>query len=238
MRYVGICLCFVMAGVYAPSSFSEDDLWFSEIALGAVATSGNTEERNIKVRLDSTRDNSLTRYKQKFHLNVLNNNKDEEVTAQKFYGAYELAYKLDGNDSIFGRVSYEDDRFNGFDYQADVTVGYNREMMSNESQVLNLNAGIGARFSEFELGGKEEELIVRLGGDFTWKVSANAVFMQSVSAEIGSDSTISRSETALSSDIVGNLAMKLALNIKHQSEVPFGNDKTDTETSMTVVYKF
>lgn len=69
-------------------------------------------------------------------------------------------------------------------------------------------------------------------------MSANAVFMQSISTEIGSDSTISRSESALSSDIVGNLAMKLALNIKHQSEVPVGNEKTDTETSMTIVYKF
>lgn len=237
VNYFNICIGFVLSCIFSPYSFS-DDLWFSEIALGAVATSGNTQERNIKLRLDATRDNASTAYRHKFHFNILNNNADDEQTAQKFYSAYALDYKLDGNNAIFGRASYEDDQFNGFDYQAGITFGYSNEVMSTETKIFNLNAGLGMRFSQFELAGREDEFIFRTGGDFTWKLSPNAVFKQSISTEIGSDSTISRSESALSSDIVGNLAMKLALNIKHQSEVPTGNDKTDTETSMTLVYKF
>ena len=164
MKYFGICIGFVLGCIFSPYSFSDDDLWFSEIALGAVATSGNTKERNIKLRMDATRDNASTRYKHKFHFNILNNNADDEQTAHKFYGSYELDYKLDGSNGIFGRVSYEDDRFNGFDNQADITFGYNREVMSTETKVLNLNAGLGMRFSKFELAGREDEFIFRTGG--------------------------------------------------------------------------
>jgi putative salt-induced outer membrane protein YdiY len=32
--------------------------------------------------------------------------------------------------------------------------------------------------------------------------------------------------------------MKLALTVKNQSEVPVGRKKTDTETSVTLVYTF
>ena len=68
MKYFSIYIGFVLGCIFSPHSFSDDDLWLSEIALGAVATSGNTKERNIKLRLDATRDNASTRYKHKFHL--------------------------------------------------------------------------------------------------------------------------------------------------------------------------
>ena len=56
--------------------------------------------------------------------------------------------------------------------------------------------------------------------------------------EIGKELTTTRSETSLETNIVGNLAMKLAINMKHNSDVLPGKDKTDTESTVTVVYRF
>ena len=56
--------------------------------------------------------------------------------------------------------------------------------------------------------------------------------------EIGEELTTTRSETSLETNIVGNLAMKLAVNVKHNSDVLPGKDKTDTESTVTVVYRF
>ena len=229
----------VFAGTFFSGTILADDaLWFSEIALGGVATTGNTDERNLKLRIVAKRDNSSTRFAQKFHIDALNNSKDKVKTAQKIYGFYELDYKLQNNSAIYGRVSYEDDRFSGFDYQADLTMGYDRQLFENKKMLLKGNLGVGVRVSQLEVGDRENEVILRVGGDYRWQLSSNSVFEQILSAEIGSDATIMRSETSLSSDIVGNLAMKLALNVKHQSEVPVGSEKTDTETSVTLVYKF
>ena len=228
----------LLAILTASSAYADEDLWFSEIALGAVATTGNTDERNLRLRIEAKRDNSLTRFAQKFYFDMLNNSKDKVKTAQKFYGFYELDYKLLDNSAIYGRISYEDDRFSGFDYQADLTMGYKRQLFQSEKMVLSGNLGVGVRVSQLEVGDREDELIVRIAGDYSWQFSPNAVFEQVLSTELGSDSTITRSETSLSSSIIGNLAMKLALNVKHQSEVPLDNEKTDTETSVTLVYKF
>ena len=79
---------------------------------------------------------------------------------------------------------------------------------------------------------------MRIAFDYVYNISESGVFKQSLSSEIGSDSTISRSETSLSANISGNLAMKVALNINNNSEVPVGTEKTDTETAITLVYSF
>ena len=131
-----------------------------------------------------------------------------------------MDYKLQGSHSVFGRVAYEDDRFSGFDYQIDSTLGYNRLLLESDGVELKGAIGAGFRVSEFETGGSESEVIVRFAGDFVWHLSTSATFRQMLSTEIGPESTITRSETSLSTDILSNLAMKLSLNIKHQSEVP------------------
>ena len=55
---------------------------------------------------------------------------------------------------------------------------------------------------------------------------------------ISQDLTTTRSETALTANIVGALAMKLALVVRHNSEVIEGKEKTDTESTVTLVYRF
>jgi len=47
--------------------------------------------------------------------------------------------------------------------------------------------------------------------------------------EIGEELTTTRSETSLETNIVGNLAMKLDITVKHNSDVLPDKDKTDTE---------
>ncbi len=69
-------------------------------------------------------------------------------------------------------------------------------------------------------------------------MSDNATFKEAFRSQIGDFQTVSRSETSLSADVLNDLALKLGLYVRHTSEVPAGRDKTDTETSMTLLYKF
>ena len=210
--------------------------WTNEVELGFVGTSGNTDTENLKFRADSLA--NLEQWKHSVHFDSLRATTDGEVTAQKVYAFYQGDYKLGEDRSMFGRVAYDNDRLSGFNYQADVSLGYSQRIFTTATSYLTGDAGVGMRVSEFDSGDKDEEPIVRLAALYLWDVSDNAVFRQKLSTEIGSDSTVSRSDSSIKATIIGSLSMKLALVVKHNSVVPVERKKTDTETSITLVYGF
>lgn len=215
---------------------SEDSIWASEVEVGAVYATGNTEETNFKFRGEAVRDGEV--YENSYKLDVVNSSQDGVKTAQKFYGVYQLDRKLNDVSSIFGRIAYEDDKFSGFDSQIDLTLGYSRDLISTEIHELEASAGVGYRQSELVTGGSEDEVIVTLSGDYSWNVSDNSIFKQALRVQIGDFATVTRTETSLTANVLDNLALKLALYVKNTSEVPAGRDKTDTETAMTLLYQF
>ena len=218
-----------------PSGYA-DSIWSIEVELGAVLTSGNTEEENLKFRTDSSRETD--RFKQTIHGDTLRSSQAAATSAQRMYVHYKADYKFDDDRSLFARISYEDDRFSGFDYQPDLTAGYSRKLLGTDVHSLAADIGLGFRRSEAESGMREDEMIVRLEARYSWQVSDNAKFQQLLSLEAGNAATISRSETSLQTSAAGNLAMKLSLNVKNNSDVPVGREKTDTATSVTLVYSF
>jgi len=215
---------------------ANDSIWSTGVEVGAVFTTGNTKSDNVKVKVDSTREGE--KYRNNVHFDTLRSSKDSTKTAQKLYGSYQLDFKFDDDRSLFGRVAYEDDLFSGYDYQADLSVGYSQRLIHDEIHSLSADVGVGYRSSGLAGGGDESEGLLRLAGKYTWKISENALFKQLLSTELGSQSNITRSESSLQTTVVGDLAMKLTVAMKHNSDVPAGSKKTDTESSVTLVYQF
>jgi putative salt-induced outer membrane protein YdiY len=56
--------------------------------------------------------------------------------------------------------------------------------------------------------------------------------------DIGDELTVSRFEVGLESNIIDRLATKIAFQARNTSKVPVGNKKTDTLTSVSLVYSF
>lgn len=229
-------ICIFFFGLLSLAAYGEEKLWHSEIALGLVMTTGNTDEENINGRGDFTRDSE--KWRQKFHADILRSSKNNELTAQKLYASTKADYKFGDEQFFFGRVSYEDDRFSGFDRQIDFTLGYGQSLLETDKLKIEAHVGPGYRWSEFNDGASEGEAIVRIAGDLHWNLSDTAVFEQVLSTEIGSDATISRSVSSLKTAILKQLAMKLSYTVKHNSKAPGATHKTDTEISVTLVYRF
>lgn len=226
-------MCVASLNAYAAS---EDSIWANEIEVGANYSTGNTEETNLTLRGEAIRSGEV--YKQTFQLDVENGSQNDRTTEESFYFVYRLDRSLSENSTIFGRFGYEDDRFSGYEYRVDLVGGYSRDFIKNEVHALTGSLGLGFRESELDTGDTEDEVIVTLEGNYVWNISANAVFKQVLRSEIGDFQTVSRSESSLTSNILDDLALRFAFNVKHTSEVPAGRDKTDTETSMTMLYKF
>ncbi len=211
-------------------------LWKGEGEFGYVATSGNTETENLKAKLGLVNDREKWRHSAT--LEALNESDSETTTAERYAAIWQSDYKMGEFDYLFGRLEYETDKFSGYDYRTSEVLGYGRRVLKRENMTLDLEAGPGARQSKLENGDSESEAILRLAGKYIWKISDHAKFTQDLSFDIGEEATISKSVSALQSNVIGNLAMRLSYTVENTSEVPVGVDKTDTQTALSLVYEF
>lgn len=215
-----------------------------EAELGVLLTSGNTEETKVNSRLALKHETQLWRNTGEFSSRYTE--AEDETTAEEYQAALESDYKFDDQQYWFVRGSWEDDRFSGYDFESTLSTGYgNRVWQEGERSFLDLSAGLGYRYNKLEAlnadgDDAEEEAIARLAAHFDYALSETALFRQKLSTEIGLDenNTISQSETALQTSIAGSLSMKAAFRVKHVSDTPPGTDKTDTETSLSLLYGF
>ena len=206
------------------------------VEVGYVNTSGNTETKslNAKAKVEAL----YNKWRQTLQLEALNSSSENVTTAERYLGSLKSDYRFSKRDYAFGLLNYENDRFSGYDYRASATIGYGRRVIDTTPLWLELEVGPGARRSKLNDDGTQDEAVVRLAGSLGWQVSKTSLFEQDLSTEIGDDASISRSVSALSTQILGRLAMKLSYTYRYTSTVPEGVKKQDTETSVTLVYKF
>ncbi len=230
------CLYSIFALFSLNASAQQQSDITTEIELGAIFTSGNTENENIKYKVAVDWDKMDWDYR--FTSEGFRSSQSGISNAQRLYHTARANYTLSSISYVQGRLAYEADKFSGFESQSDATVSYGRSVLQNRTNMtLDLTAGVGVRRSETQLE-TNNEAIVRLAANYDWSLSETADFIQDFSVESGSDSSIYRSETGIQTAIMENLSMKFSVKVKHQSDVPINREKTDTETSITLVLSF
>ena len=210
--------------------------WNAEAELGIVNTTGNTETESfvLKARVINTRD----KWKHTVRGEALRKADNDVVSAERYFLSGKSQYTFRDRSYLYGLVTYEDDRFNGFDYQLLGVLGYGRTVWERETVKLDLEVGAGGRHSELDTGETNDEAVFRAAGDFEWKISESATFIQELSADVGQDATVTRSLTALTAKINSILSTRIAYQLRHTSKVPPGIEKTDTELTFTLVAKY
>ncbi|HTN35069.1 MAG TPA: DUF481 domain-containing protein [Marinobacter sp.] len=222
----------------------EGDNWEGEAELGVLISSGNTDESIVNTRLGLKHE--VERWRNLGEFSSKYSESNDETTAEQYEAMAETNYRFHEQNFWFLRGEYADDRFSGYDFESSASTGYgNRVWMEGERSFLDLSVGAGYRYNKLDEvnadgDDAEEEAIIRLAAKFDYALSENALFRQKLSAEIGLDENnrITQSETSLKTNIVGNLSMKAAFRVKHASQVPDDKKKTDTETSLSLLYGF
>ncbi len=231
----GLCSLLMVFSLHA--SAQEESSVATQLELGAIFTSGNTENENIKYKV--TVDwNQSENWDYQFTSDGFRSSQDGVSNAQRLYHTASGNHTINPDSYLQGRIAYENDKFSGFESQSDITVSYGRNMLQRRANMtLGLTAGIGIRRSETEFEA-QSVTIARLAANYGWNVSESADFIQDFSIETGSDSSIYRSETGIQTEIRENLSLKFSVKVKHQTEVPLNREKTDTETAITLVLNF
>ena len=217
--------------------------WSGGLEAGVNLVSGNTDEKTITSQMDVTRD--WSEWRQNVLFNTRYSEQDGQRTAERYQAATQLDYKFTDHDYVFVRGRYDDDSFDGFEFQASVTAGYGRRLWSLDENYFDLSVGGGYRYSRFEQpdpedGRRREEPIGRLAGDFRYRLAPTATFQQKAETEIGLDNSeyVARSVTSLQANLMASLALRLSYTVERESDVPEGTKNTDTITSLNLLYSF
>lgn len=228
--------CATLAILTPTLANAAESTWGGEAELGIVSTSGNTETSTIN--LNTKLENERAKWKHLVLFNTLHSSSEDDSTAERYVLIGKSDYKIDDISYAFGRFSYEDDRFSGFEYQATETLGYGRHLIQEPTLKIDVEGGPGMRQSKAENASSENEGILYLSGNLKWDISPTSLFTEDLFTEIGEDITITKSVTGLKSQINGDLAMRVTFTAKHTSKVPAEKKKVDTETAISLVYSF
>lgn len=228
-----ICLA-VSANTHAEAT-KKDLTWSAAAELGFIKTSGNSETETLNAKFNA--ETSYNLWTHKLLLNALKSASDDVRSAEKYRIEAQSDYALTDTSYIFGLANWENDNFSGLNYQAASVIGYGYKVLETETMELNLEAAPGYRITEDENNNDEEDAIIRLAEIFSWNISKTSTLDQNLKVESGDSNTETRFGIGMTNQINGSLSMKVGFNIKHNSDVAPGNDKTDRETAITLVYK-
>ncbi len=211
--------------------------WSGEIDLGASLVTGNTERTALsgsaRVILDRVR------WTHEFRARADFAEDQDETTEQRVFASLETNYKIDARLYIFGKASYEDDRFSGFDYRITETAGVGYRLIDTDDVTFKVELGPGARQTRIQATDEfENEAVGSLSGDFAWWVSEGAEVTEETSVIVGSERTTIDTTAAFTTEIVDPIAARFSFNLRHDTEVPAGSESTDTLTKASLVYKF
>ena len=214
----------------------EEEGLSGRVALGYLATSGNSESENLSLNFGGDY------YGEIWHHNLEGRAVRASTSGVTTAEAYGLSWQSDREfgekNYMYARGAWDKDKFSGYDQQIRELVGYGRHFIDTERHELNGEGGVGLRQSDLRDGTTEDESIARLSMDYTFQLSETAEFKQLLGIESGSDNTYTETVTSLSADVWGNLAVVLSYTIKRNSDVPVGTVKKDTFTSIALEYSF
>lgn len=208
-----------------------------EGSLGWISNKGNTNNDSLNADLKINLEKK--RWSHKIVVTAKKVRDEKIVTAERYLFTEKSDYTMSEHTYAFWSLRYDDDRFDGFEYQASASIGIGWKLLDREDHHFDLSLGAGYRQTELSLTGEDnDETIGRFSQHYDVRLSQSSELIQDLLVESGESNTTSEFTTAFKVSINGNLALKLSYNVKHNSNPPPGNVDRDRTTSANLVYGF
>ena len=221
---------------------SDDDLkqkgLAGQVEFGLSESRGNTEESSVRGKAEI--DYFVKEWRHNALIEAKRVKTDEETKDKRFLAGYQVDRKWSEVNYGFGNIEYENDKIRGFEDQVKLILGYGHSFIPSANSTLDTEIGPGYRWNQAGDGTKEWILSGAL--NFDWKMSDTSKFAEKFTVDSGSDNTVSRSETSITTTVIGALAMKLSLSVTHQTHPGMDDgvkkNKLDSVTAVTLLYGF
>ncbi|MCB1566347.1 MAG: DUF481 domain-containing protein, partial [Xanthomonadales bacterium] len=136
-------------------------------------------------------------------------------------------------------LRYEKDDFAPYENQTTFSLGYGHSFIKNERTELSAEVGPGYRRAKLaSTGNTESEVIARGVVDFKHSLTDTTDLVNNFLVEAGSDNTFMQNDFGVAVKISDAFALKAGLQARHNTDVAAGQKKTDTLTTVNLVYNF
>ncbi len=184
---------------------------------------------------------------------VVNTLKTYSATANRYEVGGSVGYKFDERSYLVGALRYENDDFSPYEYQAVASIGYGYTVLKTVSDELSFEVGPGYKryrkndLIEYPNGSStpvirtfasEGEVIGRGLIAYKHNLTDTTAFVDTLLVEAGSDNTFVQNDAGLSVSINKAFALKLAYQVRHNTDALPGVKKTDQLITTNLVYNF
>jgi len=216
-----------------------DDQWKDDFYLLAQRNKANVTIATLDTSTNPPTTINTTRY---------------DLTANRYETGASLGYKIDDHSYIVGAGRYEHDEFSPYDYQYILSIGYGYQVLKNAHDELAFEVGPGYKVvqpTSFYLTpvdpgspavkvqpDSDSQLAARGKMEYKHSFSGAVSFTDVLVVESASGNTFVQNDAGLSVKMNSHLALKAALQTRHNSEVTAGFKKTDELFTTNLVYGF
>lgn len=210
--------------------------WSGKAELGASMATGNSDNQSANGALAVT-------YKGDKWENLLGfmgnyGNDGDTTTAQRWEVRGQTNYSFTERAYWFGAGRYDDDRFSAYDYQASLATGLGYKFFDSKDTKLWVQGGPGYRVSkERDTGDRIDGVIFRGNAGLEKQITETTKIVDLFLVEAGSDNTYLQNNLGLEVTISGSLGLRVGYEVRYNTDVPPGVDKTDTLTTVGLQYE-
>ena len=235
-----ICLLALLAPM---SAFAQ---WTGKGEAGLAIASGNSESQsgNAKLAVKHTMD----AWENSAGLAGNYISDDVGTTAQRFEVFGQSRHQYTRQSFWHGGVRYEDDRFSGFNYQATLSTGVGRQFIGNDRTKWSGQIGVGYKTFEtrdsidpdtlLPTPGDSESAVALVGAtEFRHEFNDSTSFFEKFGFESTADNMFLQNEIGIAVNMTDRMALAVALAVRHNTDPPPAFRRTDTLTTLNLVYE-
>jgi len=210
--------------------------WSGKAELGASMATGNSQNKSANGALEVTQKSDKWQNVLGFMGNY--GNDGDTTTAQRWEVRGQTNYSLTERAYWFGAGRYDDDRFSAFEYQASLATGLGYRFFDTDETKLWVQGGPGYRVSkERDTGDTIDGVIFRGNIGFEKQITETTRIVNLFLVEAGSDNTYLQNNLGLVVTVSGSLGLRVGYEVRHNTDVPPGIDRTDTLTTIGLMYE-
>ncbi len=230
---------------------ADDGGWSGTGEFGLAMARGNAKSDNANGKIAFTKEDD--RWKHSFYVAALRNKAEVSVDtngdgiAEKFMqtsaNRYEFgassAIKMSEVSSWVAALRYENDDFAPYEHQSTFSIGYGHTFINNSRTTLTTEIGPGYRRAKDAITGETRgDFIARGLLGYKHMLTANTSLFDTLLVEAGSDNTFASNEFGIAVAMSEKLALKAGFDVRHNTDVGPGIEKTDRLTKVNLVYNF
>ncbi|MEE2692335.1 MAG: DUF481 domain-containing protein [Pseudomonadota bacterium] len=211
--------------------------WAGKATASGLVSSGNSRNAAAGLRVDAHREFSYFTHNISLYFDY---GKSKGVKSQQRWGtAYKLDYLLGDNTYAYGRFSYDEDEFSGFDYKLFGGVGVGHRFFDTKEFKLKVEGGPGYQYSPIDDTREvDKHAAFYASGELDWIIRPGLKFEQDVNTTWTQPSSSLISSTALTTSLTDTLSAGVSFLYRYETDPPAGRVNTDTSFRMNLTYGF